>query len=171
MIATPTPPVADDAAADALADRAALAREVCWGAAEDGFLDEVGLAFGECLALVRGPAGPAAGAAATPGALSRPTEAPTPTIPPPPPSPGAPPPGDGAPDAPTQRMTRRALTAYVPPAVTVIGLANVTALRSSGPVKETKTKKGNNGYGQEKRGLPKDGPPAGKPENDKPGPR
>lgn len=79
--------------------------------------------------------------------------------------------GGGDAGTPAAGMTRRALAAYVPPAVTVIGLANVTALRSSGPVKETKTKKGNNGYGQEKRGLPKDGPPAGKPENDKPGPR
>ena len=73
--------------------------------------------------------------------------------------------GGGDAGAPAERMTRRALTAYVPPAVTVIGLANVTALRSSGPIK------GNNGYGQEKRGQPKDGPPAGKPENDKEGPR
>ncbi len=65
-----------------------------------------------------------------------------------------------------QRLSRRkALTTYVPPTIAVIGVANVTALRTSGPVK------GNNGYGQEMQGQPKDGPPAGKPSNDKDGPR
>ncbi len=64
---------------------------------------------------------------------------------------------------------REALKTYVPPAVTVIGLAHVTALRSSGPI--TRTTKGNNGFGQEKQGAPKDGAPAGKLKNDKPGPR
>ncbi len=64
---------------------------------------------------------------------------------------------------------RQALKTYVPPAITVIGLANATSLRSSGPI--FRTRKGNNGFGQEKQGAPKDGPPAGKPKNDKPGPR
>ncbi len=64
---------------------------------------------------------------------------------------------------------RQALKTYVPPAITVIGLANVTSLRSSGPVSRRGT--GNNGFGQERQGAPKDGPPAGKPENDKPGSR
>ena len=53
MRATPTPPVGAAAAAH---DRAAVAEEVCRGAAEDGFLDEVGLAYGECVDLVLGRA-------------------------------------------------------------------------------------------------------------------
>ncbi len=73
-------------------------------------------------------------------------------------------------DVPAETLSRRqALKTYVPPAITVIGLANATSLRSSGPI--FRTRKGNNGFGQEKQGAPKDGPPAGKPKNDKPGPR
>ena len=73
-------------------------------------------------------------------------------------------------DVPAGTLSRRqALTTYVPPTITVIGLANVTALRSSGPI--SRTEQGNNGFGQEKQGAPQDGAPAGKLKNDKPGPR
>lgn len=75
-------------------------------------------------------------------------------------------PGGSDPKTSPQRVSRRqALQTYVPPAITVIGLANATSLGWSGPTK------GNNGFGQEKQGAPKDGPPAGKLKNDKPGPR
>ncbi len=69
-------------------------------------------------------------------------------------------------DVPAETLSRRrVLRTYVPPAIAVIGVANVATMGRSGPTK------GNNGFGQEKQGAPKDGPPAGKLENDKPGPR
>jgi len=75
------------------------------------------------------------------------------------------PPASGA-----ERVSRReALKTYVPPAIAVIGLPTAASLAGSGPV--SRTRKGNNGFGQERQGAPKDGPPAGKPKNDKPGPR
>ncbi len=67
---------------------------------------------------------------------------------------------------PAETVSRRqVLRTYVPPTIAVIGIANVASMGRSGPTK------GNNGFGQEKQGAPKDGPPAGKPKNDKPGPR
>ena len=66
----------------------------------------------------------------------------------------------------TERVSlRQALKTYVPPVITAIGLVNVVSIGGSGPTN------GNNGFGQEKHGAPKDGPPAGKLENDKPGSR
>ncbi len=42
-------------------------------------------------------------------------------------------------DVPAETLSRRqALKTYVPPAITVIGLANVTALRSSGPISRSR---------------------------------
>jgi len=74
--------------------------------------------------------------------------------------------GDHDTDAPAETVSRRqALKTYVPPTIAVIGLASVTTMGWSGPTKR------NNGFGQEKPGAPKDGPPAGKLKNDKPDPR
>jgi len=68
-------------------------------------------------------------------------------------------------------MTRRSAVgklAYAAPAVAVlVAAAPERALGRSGP----KEFRGNNGFGQEKQGAPKDGPPAGKDKNDKDGPR
>jgi hypothetical protein len=64
---------------------------------------------------------------------------------------------------------RQTLRAYAPPALVAIDVAAGTSLGISGPA--SKPTKGNNGSGQEKQGAPKDGAPAGKAKNDKPGPR
>ena len=55
-LALAAPAAADHAAPLGRDERVALARESCQQAAEDGFLDELGLTFGECLNIVSGPA-------------------------------------------------------------------------------------------------------------------
>ena len=67
-------------------------------------------------------------------------------------------------------MSRREVMgklSYVAPAIVVLQVSKPgLGLGRSGA-----GRRGNNGFGQEKHGAPKDGPPAGKLKHDKPGPR
>ncbi len=57
---------------------------------------------------------------------------------------------------------------YVAPAIVALQVSKPgLGLGRSG----ARGRRGNNGFGQENQGAPKDGPPAGKLKNDKPGPR